>query len=152
MKKATLVAAIAAAAAAAGATAVLSSNGSAQGPVMVVYKSPTCGCCTEWVKHVKKAGFRVEVHDTADVQPVKDRWGVPKDMVSCHTAKVDGYAIEGHVPADLIQRLLQERPAVVGIAAPGMPIGSPGMEGGAPEPYDVLTFDKEGRTELFAKR
>jgi hypothetical protein len=119
---------------------------------MTVYKSPTCGCCTAWVNHVKRDGFRVEIHDTADVQPIKDRWGVPADMISCHTAQIEGYTIEGHVPADLIQRLLQERPAVIGIATPGMPIGSPGMEGGQPEPYDVMTFDKEGRTALFAKR
>ena len=152
MKKATLVAAVAAAAAAAGATALVSSKGGAQGPVMVVYKSPTCGCCTSWVTHVKRAGFRVEIRDTVNVQPIKDKWGVPPDMISCHTAQVEGYTIEGHVPADLIQRLLKERPAVVGIATPGMPIGSPGMEGGEPEPYDVMTFDKEGHTELFAKR
>lgn len=152
MNKATLVAVVAAAAAAAAATAVVTSNGRAQGPLMVVYKSPTCGCCTAWVSHVKKAGFKVEIHDTADVQPVKDRWGVPPDMISCHTVKVDGYVVEGHVPADVIQRLLQERPAVVGIAAPGMPSGSPGMEGGTPEPYDILTFDKDGHTSLFAKR
>jgi hypothetical protein len=151
MNKATLIAAIAAAAAAAGATAVLTGKGSATGPLMVVYKSPTCGCCTDWVTHVKKAGFRVEIHDTADVQPIKDQWGVPGDMISCHTTKVDGYVVEGHVPADLIQRLLTERPAVIGIAAPGMPVGSPGMDG-PPEPYDILTFDKEGRTALFAKR
>jgi len=151
MKKGTIAAIVAAAAAAAGA-AVATSKGGAQGPVMVVYKSPTCGCCTSWVTHVKRAGFRVEIHDTLNVQPVKDRWGVPADMISCHTAQVEGYTIEGHVPADLIQRLLQERPAVVGIATPGMPIGSPGMEGGEPEPYDVMTFDKEGRTALFAKR
>ena len=152
MKKATLVAAVVAAAAAAGATAVVTNSGRAQGPLMVVYKDPNCRCCSGWITHVKKAGFKVEVHDTAAVQPVKDRWGVPGDMISCHTVKVDGYVIEGHVPADVIQRLLQERPAVVGIAAPGMPIGSPGMEGGTPEPYDILTFDKEGRTSLFAKR
>ncbi len=151
MKKGTVIAIVAAFAAAAAAAGV-TRKGGAQGPVMVVYKSPTCGCCTSWVTHVKKAGFRVEIHDTINVQPIKDRWGVPADMISCHTAQVEGYTIEGHVPADLIQRLLTERPAVVGIATPGMPIGSPGMEGGEPEPYDVMTFDKEGRTALFAKR
>ena len=150
-KTTAFIVAAAAAASAAGAVAVFR-DGSAQGPVMVVYKSPTCGCCTAWVTHVKRAGFRVESHDTANVQPIKDGWGVPSDLISCHTARVDGYVIEGHVPADLIQRLLQERPAVVGIATPGMPNGSPGMEGGEAEPYDVVTFDREGRTALFARR
>jgi hypothetical protein len=135
-----------------GAAVVVTSGSGAQGPVMTVYKSPTCGCCTAWVSHVKKAGFRVEIHDTVDVQPVKDRWGVPPDLISCHTARVEGYVIEGHVPADLIQRLLREKPAVAGIATPGMPIGSPGMEGGEPEPYDVVTFTKDGKTALFARR
>lgn len=148
----TTVLALVALAAAGTATAVATSGDGAQGPLITVYKSPTCGCCTAWVTHVKRAGFRVEVHDTINVQPVKDRWGVPTDLISCHTSRVDGYVIEGHVPADLIQRLLRERPAVVGIATPGMPMGSPGMEGGDPEPYDVVTFDKEGRTALFARR
>lgn len=152
MKRTPLVAIVAAVAAAAAAAFVVTSRGGAQGPVITVYKSPTCGCCTAWVTHVKRAGFRVEIHDTANVQPVKDRWGVPPDLISCHTARVDGYVLEGHIPADLIQRLLQERPAVVGIATPGMPMGSPGMEGGEAEPYDVVTFDKEGRTALFAHR
>lgn len=151
MKKTTAFIVAAAAAAGAAAAVAVFPDG-ADGPVVTVYKSPTCGCCTAWVTHVKRAGFRVEIRDTANVQPVKDRWGVPPDLTSCHTALVDGYVIEGHVPADLIQRLLQERPAVVGIATPGMPIGSPGMEGGEAEPYDVVTFDKEGRTALFARR
>jgi hypothetical protein len=150
--KTTTVLALVGLAAAGAVTAVATSGSGAQGPLITVYKSPTCGCCTAWVTHIKRAGFRVELHDTVDVQPVKDRWGVPPDLVSCHTARVDGYVIEGHVPADLVQRLLRERPAVVGIATPGMPMGSPGMEGGEPEPYDVVTFDKEGRTALFARR
>jgi len=151
MKRSTVIA-LTAFVAAGSAAGVATMRGGPQGPVITVYKSPTCGCCTAWVTHVKKAGFRVEVHDTVNVQPVKDRWGVPPDLISCHTSRVDGYVLEGHVPADLIQRLLQERPAVVGIATPGMPMGSPGMEGGEPEPYDVVTFDKEGRTALFARR
>lgn len=149
MKTATIVTIAAVAAVAA---AVVVTRDRPTGPEITVYKSPTCGCCTAWVTHVKRAGFRVVVHDTLDVQPVKDRWGVPGDLISCHTAKVENYVIEGHVPADLIQRLLQEKPAVLGIATPGMPSGSPGMEGGLVEPYDVLTFDKDGRTALFAKR
>ena len=150
MKKPMIVALVAAAAAAGGAVFATQSRGP-QGPLMVVYKSPTCGCCTAWVTHVKKAGFRVEIHDTLAVEPVKTRWGVPDDLISCHTAKVEGYVIEGHVPADLIQRLLTEKPAVLGIATPGMPSGSPGMDG-TPEPYDVVTFEKDGKTELYARR
>lgn len=132
--------------------AVQGAQAPASSPVIEVYKSPTCGCCTAWVKHVRKAGFRTVVHDTADVQPVKDRLGVPEVLISCHTARVGNYVIEGHVPADVIQRLLKEKPAIAGIAVPGMPTGSPGMEGGEPEPYDVVSFDKQGRTAIYARR
>lgn len=121
-------------------------------PTMLVYKSPTCGCCTAWVEHVRRAGFRVVVRDTVDVQPVKDRWGVPPALGSCHTARVGGYVIEGHVPADVVQRLLKEKPVVLGLAAPGMPMGSPGMEGGRPEPYNVVSFEKHGKTAIYARR
>lgn len=121
-------------------------------PVMVVYKSPTCGCCTAWVDHVREAGFRVIVHDTVDVQPIKDRWGVPAALGSCHTARVGRYVIEGHVPASDIQRMLKEKPAFAGIAAPGMPVGSPGMEtGGRADPYDVVSFEKQGKTAIYAR-
>ena len=120
-------------------------------PVMIVYKSPTCGCCTAWVDHVKQAGFRVVVHDTVDVQPVKDRWGVPAALASCHTARVGRYVIEGHVPASDIQRMLKEKPAFAGIATPGMPMGSPGMESPRPEPYDVVSFEKHGKTAIYAR-
>lgn len=119
---------------------------------MVVYKSPTCGCCQKWVEHVQAAGFQVEVRDTADVTPVKNENGLPQHLASCHTALVDGYVIEGHVPADVIRRLLAERPQVTGIAVPGMPMGSPGMEGPISQRYDVLTFDKAGKTTVYAKR
>jgi len=121
-------------------------------PLMIVYKSPSCGCCTAWVNHVRQAGFRVVVHDTVDVQPVKARLGVPATLTSCHTARVGRYLIEGHVPADVIQRLLREKPAVAGLAVPGMPIGSPGMEGGRPEPFDVVSFEKQGKTAIYARR
>jgi hypothetical protein len=120
-------------------------------PVMIVYKTPTCGCCTAWVDHVKQAGFRVVVHDTVDVQPVKDRWGVPAALGSCHTARVGRYIVEGHVPASDIQRMLKEKPAFAGIAAPGMPMGSPGMESPRPEPYDVVSFEKQGKTAIYAR-
>lgn len=97
-------------------------------------------------------GYTVEVEDMDDLTPIKTRYGVPAALQSCHTAIVDGYVIEGHVPVADIQRLLEERPAVVGLAVPGMPVGSPGMEipGAEPEPYEVLTFAKDGQTEVFS--
>lgn len=122
-------------------------------PPMTVYKDPNCGCCTEWVSHVRKAGFVVTVRDTADMSSVKASFGVPSALESCHTARVGAYAIEGHVPADLIQKLLREQPVARGLAVPGMPQGSPGMEQGAPkDAYDVLLFDKAGKTRVFASR
>ena len=118
---------------------------------VTVYKSPTCGCCTKWIAHLEANGFKVNAHDVADLTQVKREHGVRRELTSCHTALVDGYVIEGHVPADDIQRLLQERPDVVGLAVPGMVMGSPGMEGPTSEPYNVLTFDREGNTTVFAK-
>lgn len=120
---------------------------------MVVYKSPTCGCCSAWVDHVKAAGFQVEVHDTANVAPIKNEHGLPQHLASCHTALVDGYVIEGHVPADVIRRLLAERPQVTGIAVPGMPAGSPGMEmGDRKDPYDIIAFARDGQVSVFESR
>ncbi|HEX3160050.1 MAG TPA: DUF411 domain-containing protein [Gemmatimonadaceae bacterium] len=121
-------------------------------PRMVLYKSPSCGCCKAWQDHVQKAGFVVEAHDVPDVDPYKAKHGVPLLLSSCHTGIVGGYAIEGHVPADLIQKLLKERPKVVGLAVPGMPMGSPGMEGPTKDAYDVLAFTKDGKTSVYAKR
>jgi hypothetical protein len=119
---------------------------------MVVYKSPTCGCCGLWVDHMRAAGFTVIERDTSDVGAVKDRLGVLPSLGSCHTAIVAGYVVEGHVPADDVIRLLEERPAIVGIAVPGMPAGSPGMESARPfVPYDVIAFDKNGRTNVFSR-
>ena len=118
---------------------------------VTVYKSPTCGCCTKWIAHLEANGFKVNAHDVADLTQVKREHGVRRELTSCHTALVDGYVIEGHVPANDIQRLLQERPDVVGLAVPGMVMGSPGMEGPTSEPYNVLTFDREGNTTVFAK-
>ena len=124
-----------------------------QAPTMTVFKSPTCGCCKDWVAHVRKHGFKVVTKDIADVSPTKKAHGVPESLHSCHTALVGGYVIEGHVPADLVQKLLRERPkGVSGLAVPGMPMGSPGMEGPIKQKYDVLTFDKSGRTTVYAKR
>lgn len=120
---------------------------------MTVYKDPNCGCCAEWVTHVKKAGFAVTVRDTADMASVKASFGVPEALGSCHTARVGNYVVEGHVPADLIVRLLKEQPAGRGLAVPGMPMGSPGMEqGGRKDAYDVLLFDKAGKTKVYASR
>lgn len=123
-----------------------------EAPLATVYKSPTCGCCAKWVDHLRRHGFRVEVHDTTDLEPIKARHGVPSALQSCHTAIVGDYVIEGHVPADVIQRLLRERPAVAGMAVPGMPMGSPGMEGPYREEYDVVAFTRDGSTHVYAKR
>lgn len=117
---------------------------------VTVYKSPSCGCCSKWVDHMKKEGFSVTSHDVEDVAPFKRDVGVPEKLESCHTAVVDGYVIEGHVPAADIRRLLADRPKVVGLAVPGMVTGSPGMEGGKPERYDVVSFDARARTAVFA--
>lgn len=122
-------------------------------PVMTVYKDPNCGCCELWIEHVKEAGFSVTVRDTADLPIVKASMGVPDALGSCHTARVGTYTIEGHVPADLIKKLLAEKPVARGLAVPGMPIGSPGMEqGNRKDRYDVLLFDKAGKTRVYASR
>ena len=119
---------------------------------IVVYKDPNCGCCKEWVKHIQKAGFVATVHDMADMATVKRSFGVPEQLESCHTARVGKYSIEGHVPADVMIRLLAEQPAGRGLAVPGMPSGSPGMEGGRKDAYEVLLFDAAGKTRVYASR
>jgi hypothetical protein len=111
-------------------------------PTINVWKDPNCGCCTGWVEHLRRNGFTATVVETADMQAVKTRLGVPAALASCHTAEIAGYIIEGHVPAQAINRLLAEKPDAFGLAVPGMPIGSPGMEGGTPEVYDVILFGK----------
>jgi hypothetical protein len=117
-----------------------------------VTKSPHCGCCTQWIEYLRHEGFKVRVIEAEDVTPAARRLGVPDELRSCHTASVDGYAVEGHVPAADIRRLLAERPEAAGIAVPGMPIGSPGMEqGDARQPYSTILFDREGRREVFAR-
>jgi hypothetical protein len=123
-------------------------------PSVVVYKTPTCGCCSQWVTHLKSNGFQVEANDVSDAQvrAVGASAGVSDTLASCHTAKVGGYIVEGHVPAADIHRMLKEKPAIAGIAAPGMPMGSPGMEqGGRKDPYDVIAFTKDGKRSVFAK-
>jgi len=135
-------------------TGLLAMRGPAHGqlPAIVVYKQPECGCCGHWIDHVKAAGFRVSTRNRSDLTAIKRRYGIEPSLMSCHTAVVEGYAVEGHVPADVIQRLLRERPAVTGIAVPGMPAGSPGMEGLVREAYNVVTFDRSGVTRIYATR
>lgn len=111
-------------------------------PLVTVTKDPNCGCCGAWVEHIEAAGFPVSVVESGEVESLKQRLGVPAALSSCHTAEVDGYAIEGHVPAAALRRLLAERPSATGLAVPGMPAGSPGMDfpGVVPEPYEVFLF------------
>lgn len=119
---------------------------------VIVYRSQSCECCLRWAAHLRDNGLRVYVRTQEHVHFVREHYGVPDRLSSCHTARVGGYTVEGHVPAADIQRLLRERPAVAGIAVPGMPIGSPGMEqGNRRDPYPVLAFDDDGRTHLFAQ-
>jgi len=117
----------------------------AQTPAIRVHKDPDCGCCAGWVRHLEAAGFTVTVEETADLEPLKKRLGVPDDLTACHTAEVDGYVLEGHVPAAAVRRLLERRPTATGLAVPGMPAGSPGMEGGVPQRYGVVLFGANSR-------
>ena len=118
---------------------------------MTVYKSPSCGCCTDWVTYMKGQGFTVEVKDLNDLTDVKRSMGVPAKLESCHTALVGPYVIEGHVPADLVKKILAQQPKIIGLAVPGMPVDAPGM-GNGKTPYDVISWDKSGKTAVFAKR
>jgi hypothetical protein len=121
-------------------------------PAVTTYKDPGCGCCTLWVRHMEDAGFDVTVQETSDMAAVRSRYGVATHLQGCHTAVIGDYVVEGHVPADDVKRLLTEKPAVRGIAVPGMPIGSPGMEqGGVVHAYSTLAFDEQGRTQVFAR-
>jgi hypothetical protein len=113
--------------------------------VITVHKDPSCGCCTGWAQHLQKAGFVTRVVETKDLDAVRRRLGVPDDLAGCHTAEISGYVVEGHVPADALKRLLAERPSAAGLAVPGMPAGSPGMEGGKPELYEVVLFAPQQR-------
>ncbi len=120
-------------------------------PVIDVSRSPSCGCCGDWITHMREAGFTINDRLIEDLAPLKAQLGVPADLQSCHTALVDGYAIEGHVPAQDVHRLLRERPAAAGLAVAGMPLGSPGMEiDGRQEPYEVILFTTSGRS-VFAR-
>jgi len=120
-------------------------------PKVVMYKPLTCDCCTGWAEHLRKDGFSVVVKKHEDMDAIKTKFGVSEKLASCHTAIVDGYVIEGHVPAADVERLLKERPDIVGLTAPGMPMKSPGMQavGQKPQGYTVLAFDKDGNTTVF---
>ena len=117
----------------------------AEEQIITVHRDPNCGCCVGWVQHLQRAGFRTQVLETKNVDAVKTRLGVPDDLAACHTAEVAGYVVEGHVPASALKRFLAERPNATGLAVPGMPIGSPGMEGSKPEVYEVVLFEPNGR-------
>lgn len=119
-------------------------------PTVVVYRSPSCGCCLKWVGHLEANGFKVEVQSKETMTSIKRQHGVPEALQSCHTALVGSYVIEGHVPAADVKKLLATKPAVKGLAVPGMPIGSPGMEGGTPQKYDTVAFSANGKTTVFA--
>jgi len=123
-------------------------------PVVEVFKTPACGCCDDWVKHLEANGFQVTPINVPDLAPVRARLGMPAKYGSCHTARVGGYLVEGHVPAREVRRLLRERPKAIGIAVPGMPIGSPGMDGpiykGLQQPYDVLLVQHDGSARVYA--
>lgn len=121
---------------------------------VAVYKTPTCGCCAKWASMLGKAGFDVTITDMGqpELQQLKTAKGVPEPVRSCHTAVIDGYVVEGHVPIDVIQKMLKERPKTTGIAVAGMPAGSPGMESPQPVAYDVLTFERDGKTTVYAKK
>ncbi|MGK7889180.1 MAG: DUF411 domain-containing protein [Leptolyngbyaceae cyanobacterium] len=121
------------------------------GQELVVFRSPTCGCCGKWIEHMQSAGFTIKDEITSDMAGVKQRYGIPEELRTCHTAIAGNYIIEGHVPAEDVQRLLTETPAIAGIATPGMPIGSPGMESGNHiDPYTVVAFTVDGPLSRFA--
>jgi len=120
-------------------------------PQITVYKSPTCGCCKKWIKHLEQNGFDVQAHNSRDMFSVKQQMGITRDIQSCHTGEVNGYFIEGHVPADDIKRLIKEKPKAAGLTVPGMPMGSPGMEGNRKDAYSVLLISGDGKQEVFSK-
>lgn len=122
-------------------------------PLVTVHKSEFCGCCGSWAEHMRKAGFQVEVRNQENLNPIKERVGVPFGKGSCHTAEVGGYFVEGHVPADDVKRLLAEKPKAKGLVVPGMPAGSPGMEvpGGQVTPYSVELVQADGSITVFAR-
>jgi len=129
--------------------AIFTARLSAAATQVTVFKTPACGCCGHWVEHMKANGFDLKVQDVDDTSEYRRRYGVPDNLASCHTAVVENYAIEGHVPAADVQRLLKTRPKAKGLAVPGMVMGSPGMEGGRGDAYAVILFEADGRTSVF---
>ena len=119
---------------------------------ITIYKDPNCGCCVNWNAAMRRAGFDIEVRDTANINAVKSSLGVPPELASCHTGVVAGYLFEGHVPPDLVQKVLRERPPLIGLFVPGMPSGSPGMEGPNPDTYDVIALGRDQRRAVYASR
>ena len=117
---------------------------------IMVYKSATCGCCKKWVKHLESEGFNVKTKNISNLQPIKNKAGVERQFQSCHTAKIGGYFIEGHVPAADIKKLLKNKPVIKGLAVPGMPMGSPGMEGHRKDNYNVLAIDKNNKATVYS--
>lgn len=132
-------------------TTLVLTAGASELPQVEIYKSPYCGCCTEWAKHMAANGFKVKSIDVEDVPATRARLGMPERYGSCHTAKIGNYLIEGHVPAADVKRLLQEKPKAVGLAAPGMPGGSPGMESAKKEAYEVLLVGNDGKAQVFSR-
>lgn len=120
-------------------------------PVITVYKIPSCGCCTKWVDHLKENGFEAVVREVADLTSIRLKNHIPMKFSTCHTALIDGYVVEGHVPAADIKQLLKEHPKAAGLVVPGMPMGSPGMEGAYRDSYEVLLFDDQGRSTVFSQ-
>lgn len=133
-------------------TMVLLPSFAALATEVIVYKDPKCGCCSKWVEHMRTNGFEVKVEDVPNIGDIKKEQGIPRELGACHTSLVDGYKVEGHVPADVVKRLLSERPKVAGIAVPGMPMGSPGMEGPTRNSYDILTFGGEDGITVYESR
>ncbi|MCP1289236.1 DUF411 domain-containing protein [Chromobacterium sp. S0633] len=118
----------------------------------VMHKDPYCGCCSAWAEHMQQNGVALQIRNEADMSALKARLKVPADLRSCHTAEIGGYVFEGHVPADLVKKVLKDKPKIVGLAVPGMPMGSPGMEGPSKQAYQVLSFDGQGRRSVYATR
>jgi hypothetical protein len=137
-----------------GAASVVARRGAALPPAtrVTVYKDPNCGCCSAWNVAMQKAGFAIDVRDTPNIAQVKASLGVPDALASCHTGVVAGYLFEGHVPPDLVKKVLTEKPAIVGLFVPGMPGGSPGMEGPNPVRYDVIALGRDRRQSVYATR
>ena len=132
--------------------ALIAGGPAAAGSLLKVYKSPTCGCCADWVTHMQENGFDTQVTETENLFPIKTMAQIPAGKGSCHTGFIDGYVIEGHVPADEVARLLKERPEAIGLTVPGMPVGSPGMEmGDRRDPYEVLLINNDGSTEVWSR-